>query len=401
MAHVRANYRTDGTPTGTHTVHWREVDLVGKVAFRQKTFRVKRDAERFARKTELALEDSETQTVAPRKVPTVRELVVASLAANEQRLKPSTHAGYVFAYNNHVLLVFGDLPISAVTPAMVEEWVQSLSAKGLSPATVRNTFVALTKVCKYAVRHGHVVRNPCTGTPLPKASHDDEFTGQVLTRAEVEATAALLVHPGDSLLRFMAYTGLRAGEVAGLQIADFNPLHGTVQVRRTVQRIAGEGWVATSPKTKRSARTVPLLSTALHEDMKAFLEAHPRRAEPEAPLWPGRKPGTHAVDFNRRLDPSNFLRWYFRPALKEQGLPETFRLHDLRHTAASLWLEAGIPPYKVSRWLGHSNIAVTDSIYSHLYPSDYADDRAAFDKQARPRIKATGPVRRLPRLDRG
>jgi integrase len=228
----------------------------------------------------------------------------------------------------------------------------------------------------------------CPGPPTPT----ETFTGQVLTRDEVEAVAETLSAPMGLLLRFMAYTGLRAGEVAGLVIEDVDPLHGTVRVRRTVQRIKGQGWVATAPKTKRSAREVPILSTDLLGDMRKFLDAHPNRAEPDATLWPGRKPGTHVVDYDRRLDPTNFLRWYFRPALKAEGLAEDFRLHDLRHTAASLWLAAGFQTYKVSRWLGHSNIAVTDSIYSHLYPTDYAAERAAFDLQAKPKPKA--PVRR-------
>lgn len=391
MAHVRDN------PTGSYSVHWRE-KVSGKVQFKQKTFTRKRDAERWAARVEVALQNDEpTAQPAQRDVPTVRVLVESSLAVSKAKLKPSTQAGYRFAYDNHVLPVLGDLPVTDLSPAKVEQWVQGLTEKGLKPATVRNTFVALTKVCKYAIRHGHLTSNPCTGTPLPKAlDFADEFTGQVLTRDEVEAIAADLACPGDLLLRFIAYTGLRAGEVAGLHVADLDPLHGTVQVRRTVQRIAGRGWVATAPKTKRSARKVPILSTDLHDDMRRYLAAHPRRHEPDAPLWPGRKPGTHAVDYSRRLDPTNFLRWYFRPALKKHGVPEGFRLHDLRHTAASLWLAAGIEPFKVSRWLGHSNIAVTDSIYSHLYPSDYKSERAAFDAVGG-KDETSAAVRRLAR----
>lgn len=179
--------------------------------------------------------------------------------------------------------------------------------------------------------------------------------------------------------------------------ADLDPLNRTVQVRRTVQRIKGEGWVATAPKTKRSARKVPILATDLLMDMRKFLDQHPNRANPDAMLWPGRKPGTHVVDFSRRLDPTNFLRHHFRPTLEKHGLAANFRNHDLRHTAASLWLAAGIEPFKVSRWLGHSNIAVTDAIYSHLYPSDYVAERAAFDRAGETKPKVLGPKRRSAR----
>lgn len=54
-------------------------------------------------------------------------------------------------------------------------------------------------------------------------------------------------------------------------------------------------------------------------------------------------------------------------------------MHDLRHTAASLWLAAGFPPYQVSRWLGHANVVTTDTVYSHLYPIDYTSHVARFE----------------------
>ena len=70
-------------------------------------------------------------------------------------------------------------------------------------------------------------------------------------------------------------------------------------------------------------------------------------------------------------------RNYFRPALRAVGLRE-MRVHDLRHTAASLWLAAGFEPWEVSRWLGHASITTTDTIYAHLFPSDYSRHVAQF-----------------------
>ena len=89
-------------------------------------------------------------------------------------------------------------------------------------------------------------------------------------------------------------------------------------------------------------------------------------------------PGTHLVDFSRVFDVGSFRRNYLRPTLRATGLPE-MRFHDLRHTFASLMLAAGFPPYEVSRWLGHANLATTDAIYAHLYPSDYASHVERFE----------------------
>ncbi len=74
--------------------------------------------------------------------------------------------------------------------------------------------------------------------------------------------------------------------------------------------------------------------------------------------------GTHALDYGRPFDHQSFYRWYFR-----RYAPPGVRFHDLRHTAASLWLAADISPYKVSRWLGHASLTTTDTIYGHMYPA--------------------------------
>jgi integrase len=145
---------------------------------------------------------------------------------------------------------------------------------------------------------------------------------------------------------FAAYTGLRAGELTGLRVRDLNLAAGHVEVRQTLARIGGE-WKISTPKSARSSRNVPLV--------------------------------------DRVLDTGSVLRNYLRPAVEAEGLPQ-MRLHDLRHTFASLMLAAGFPPYEVSRWLGHANLATTDSIYAHLYPSDYSahvDRFSAFVAEAR------------------
>ncbi len=84
--------------------------------------------------------------------------------------------------------------------------------------------------------------------------------------------------------------------------------------------------------------------------------------------------GGHSFDPDKPFDADNFARRYLKPALKRAGLPDAartgVRFHDLRHTCASLWFEAGIPLAVISRWLGHASVAVTDRVYVHLRPDD-------------------------------
>lgn len=108
---------------------------------------------------------------------------------------------------------------------------------------------------------------------------------------------------------------------------------------------------------------------------------HPRSGDGDALCWPGRSPGSHAVDFERVWDVASFRRNYFKPALAAAKLSK-MRVHDLRHTAASVWLAAGFPPYQVSRWLGHASVVTTDTIYSHLYPTDYTQHIAKSEAYA-------------------
>ena len=214
---------------------------------------------------------------------------------------------------------------------------------------------------------------------LPKAHNADGFKPVFLTAAQVESLAELLDFqcPYGLLVQFAAYTGLRAGELTGLRIRDLNLKAGHVEVRQTLQHIAGE-WVVGTPKSARSTRNVPLVSRALVVDLREYLVTHPRSGDPDALVWPGRNPGSHAVTYERMFDVASFRRNYLKPALRSLEMDDGMRFHDLRHTFASLMLAAQFPPYEVSRWMGHANLATT-SIYAHLYPSDYSAHLDKFD----------------------
>jgi integrase len=295
-------------------------------------------------------------------------------------LKPRTVQSYLTIYRNRVVPEFGSRRISTVTRAEVQAWIGRLHAGGLSPATVHHHYVALKKVFRHAQHDRLITYNPCDGVKLPKNHAAEDFIPIFLTTTQVEALAAQLdaAEPYDLLVRFAAYTGLRAAELAGLRVRDLDLVAGHVSVRQTVQRIKGQ-WVFGTPKSKRSTRDVPLVDSGMIRDLKKYKMAHPRSGEPDALLWPGRNVGSHAVNYERVLDVGSFRRNYFRPALKALQMPD-MRVHDLRHTAASLWLAAGVKPYEVSRWLGHASITTTDTIYAHLYASDYSEHIALFDR---------------------
>lgn len=145
---------------------------------------------------------------------------------------------------------------------------------------------------------------------------------------------------GDAIMiRFMAWTGLRRGEIAGLRVRHLNPLRDTVRVEETVVRSKNAGWVVETPKTQRSRRTVPVPPTL----MQQVLDFTQRKGSgPEDYVW-GR--GSQPRDLAR------FYRRRFTPAARAAGLAP-MRIHDLRHTYASLMSHQGHRMVEISKWMG-------------------------------------------------
>jgi integrase len=194
------------------------------------------------------------------------------------------------------------------------------------------------------------------------------------------------------MVEFMAYTGLRAAEVSGLEVGDLVFAPGprcAANVRRTKDRKNG-AWVVGTLKSKKSRRIVPLPPWLARKLADYLGTDHPRANEPTAPLWPSRNNGggyrakgeRYAVplDWTQPLAMGTFYDTILKPALEAVGLPASrraskdapavhgVRLHDLRHTFAVLQLSAGTHFMQVSKWLGHSTFTLTLDVYGDYIP---------------------------------
>lgn len=207
-------------------------------------------------------------------------------------------------YDGRIIPEFGSKRVASVIRADVQAWVTRLSADGLAPATVHHCYVALRKAMEQALYDRIIAHDPCAGVQLPKDQRTDaDFKPMFLTVAQVEAVAAQLseAKPYDLMVRFMAYTGLRAGEMAGLRVRDVDLAAGHIEVRQTAQFIRG-GCVFGTPKSRRSLRDVPILDRKLLADLKAFKMQHPHSGNGDKLFWPGRMPGSHFIDYDRAWD---------------------------------------------------------------------------------------------------
>ncbi len=159
---------------------------------------------------------------------------------------------------------------------------------------------------------------------------------------------------------------------------------GSVRVQRTKSRRRRE-WVTGTPKSKTSKRTVPL-PPWLAAKLAAYLaDTHPYADTPTAVLWPRRLHGNQnrkpALDWSAPLDLNGLQSKLIRPALEAVGLPASrpdgtkgVRLHDLRHTAAVLWLTAGVHFIQVAKWLGHSSYVLTLTTYADYIPEQETEN---------------------------
>lgn len=418
MAYIRAHITTikrKGKVVKRYEVVWREPATepttglpTGKTRARQESYPTREAAE--ARRDELnnAKHTAGTGALADQRkagMLTFGHYAQAWLAAQQVRvasgkLKAATVDGYARRLAVYALPEFGGKAIASITPAHCEQFLAALVARGMSPATLKHHWSTLRAVFVYAQRHKAIASNPVDGVNFSgNGAKRRNSRHQPLTAEQVAAVARSVGerYPVYELLTlFAAYTGLRAEEIAGCEVGDlvFTPapavLRAYIDVRRAKKRNGGE-WTTDTLKSAKSRRTVPLPGW-LAERMRDYLDnTHPNAGEPTAPLWPNRalggarRRGCRAVaplDFSEPVDPGAYYKNLLRPALEAVGLPASrpatkdtpavqgCRLHDLRHTFATLQLSAGVHFMQVSKWLGHSTFTLTLDVYGDYIPEE-------------------------------
>lgn len=396
MANVREVQRKDGI---AYEVRWKSN---GK--WPQRTFTVKREAERFALKVENELADGNSTDALVKNSKTFREVADTMQAAHSHSLKPKTRRDNAATYMLHIYPAFGTRRVNSITTLDIEQWlanqrgaVSEKTGKPYSQSSIRTRYVALSSVFKYATQLRLISSDPCGPVRIPKVEHHE------LTFLAPEQVAAIVdrldaTQPDGLIVQFAAYTGLRAGELEGLRVSDVNLFarQPFVRVQRQAQYTPGVGWEYIAPKSANSIRNVPL-NRALADRLREHLEQHPHRLDPNAALWPGRRRGGRgmsrgALDHTIQFNHDNLYRKHFLPALAELGIPAV-RWHDLRHFYASACAAAGIPIERAAKYMGHADIATMYKHYLHLFADSHTDDMDRLDLvAARP---ASPPLPRI------
>lgn len=252
--------------------------------------------------------------------------------------------------NRHIAPRFGRRPLGSVTSAEIAEWAAQLISQGLSPATASRALATFRSILDHGVADQRLIRNVASAVRPPRGAAARE--GQALTVDEVEQLALACAGRYGEVVVVLAHTGLRWGELAGLKVGDRIAVPGAgLRVQRAA--LVGRGSLYIDTLKSHRARTVPLTARAA-QIIETWAAARPIDS------WIFESPKGAAL---RENNWKRLVRW--NAAKVAIGRP-TLRVHDLRHTAESLWLGAGADSKVVQRILGHASAAMTLDVYGHL-----------------------------------
>jgi len=288
----------------------------------------------------------------------------AKWLGTQGHLKETTVATRAFAWSGYVEGRWAAVAVADVQSSDIRAWVQQLAAGGAKPATIENALSVLRQILEMAVDDRRIPRNPCMGVKSPRRQHRARG---YLTHRQVELLARE-VGEYAIVVRFLAYTGLRWGEMAALRVESFDMLRRRVNIREAVAEVKGRV-VWSSPKS-HERRSVPF---------PAFL------AEPLAVLMMGkrREDLVFTSPGGALLRVSTWRPRVFNVAVQRLQAADpaypTVTPHDLRHTAASLSISAGANVKAVQTMLGHASAVLTLDTYADLFPDDLEQVSVALD----------------------
>jgi integrase len=280
--------------------------------------------------------------------------------------------GYRGLLNTRVRPSFGKHQLRQIDRASVRRWMSTMEDEGLSPSRIRQAHQVLHASLKQAAEDGLIGRNPAEGVKVPPDTEREMLSLTVEQVRMLSSEAEKHQRGAGTLITFLAWSGLRWGEAVALSRSSLNLLRHRVVVSRSATEINGRLTYG-STKTHRS-RTL-IIPPSVSELMAAELSP----GGPEDSVFTAAQGGP--------LRSANFRTRVWVPARRTLSVayPELveLRVHDLRHTAASLAISAGGNIKAVQRMLGHKRASLTLDRYGHLYEDDLEELAVRLDRKCR------------------
>lgn len=282
-------------------------------------------------------------------------------------LKENTQKNYLGILDNHLIPKFGIYKIKSVNLAMIQAYLNQLGESSLSKHTCEIIQTVLRKAFKMAVFPYQLIKqNPTIYTQFPQYNEDRTYTREKLKIISMDQFEQILAitpkaNPVYMPIQIAFNTGMRRGEVCGLQWDCVNFDKQTIQVKRNMQQYGKADWKLETPKTQAGYRKIvigPTLINILKEQKKHQMEQRFRYGEFYY------ESNFICTKENRKPVLPNSVKYYCAEIQKKLGFP--FSFHSLRHTHATMLLENGAKMKEVQHRLGHAKITTTMDTYSHV-----------------------------------
>ncbi len=266
-----------------------------------------------------------------------------------------TYRRYKTVVDNQLIPNVGRVKVNKLTTLNVEQLYAVIEKSGGSPRTCQLAGITLGKAMSHAEKHGLVRSNPVRLVPKPKVEYREM---DVWTEPECQQfLSSSKDDPLFALYQLALTSGMRQGELLGLRWSDIDFGSNTVVVQRTLEEVRGQ--LREKPPKRDSRRSIvlpPVTMQSLAQHQRNMLQS----GLGECPVFCDSNGGW--------LRKSNLTRRSFSPLVKKAGV-RRIRFHDLRHTHATLLLQAGENVKVVSERLGHRSIEITLKIYAHVLPT--------------------------------
>jgi integrase len=271
---------------------------------------------------------------------------------------------YKNVLGRHITPAIGELALRRVTREHVQDLLLQTMPETVGHSVIVSARTLLVAAFSEAVRAGRIPSNPAASIRLPAVQEAAEFT--MPTRKQLDALAEGMSADWQLAIWLMRGCGLRIGEALAVSKASIRQ-----HVLRASEQVYDRPPKLGPLKHRKPGefRDVPL-PQYVAERIESHITAH--GTSRDGYLFRGR---------NQALPSQATIREQFMRAAADAGLPPEFTPHDLRHTAASIWLSRGVPITDVSRWLGHRSVDLTYRIYSHFVPDAFERGRDVLDAE--------------------
>lgn len=274
-------------------------------------------------------------------------------------IKERSRDNYRSSIETHIIPKLGAVPLCELQPHMVQQFINTLT-DALSPKTIKNIHGVLHSALRKAVQVRYIRDNPadCSSLPRIEKKEIDFLSGEELS----VFLQAIQGHKYERMFTVAVFTGMRQGELLGLCWDAVDLRRGTIKIKRQLQLVKGEYKLLTTKNSKPRTITPPgTVIDILKAQQKTQLEQRLKAGQ----MWDNPE-GYVFTDETGRHVARNTLYTNYKRVLKDAGLPETLRFHDLRHSYAVFALETGDSVKEVQEALGHYSSAFTLDTYAHV-----------------------------------